>query len=87
MLLDLIAQIQDPAEAARQVLEQTATTPVEPTMETISIWELIKNGGWYIMGPLGLMSLLAEAGYRFERLAQCYPDADWQVAHFVAKPT
>ena len=59
MLLDLIAQIQDPAEAARQVLEQTATTPVEPTMETISIWELIKNGGWYIMGPLGLMSLLA----------------------------
>ena len=34
-----------------------------------------------------LMSLLAEAGYRFERLAQCYPDADWQVAHFVAKPT
>lgn len=46
-------------DQARQVLEQTNATPAEPVLETISIWELISNGGWYIMGPLGLMSLIA----------------------------
>ncbi|MEO7079896.1 MAG: MotA/TolQ/ExbB proton channel family protein [Flavobacteriales bacterium] len=60
MQFPLFAQIQDNAEAARQLLEQTAATPaVVPTEETISVWELIQNGGWYIMGPLGIMSLIA----------------------------
>ena len=59
MLIDLFAQIQDAAGAARQAVEQSAAVPVIPTEETISIWELIKNGGWYIMGPLALMSLIA----------------------------
>ena len=60
MQFPLFAQIQDNAEAARQLLEQTAATPdVIPTEETISVWELIQNGGWYIMGPLGIMSLIA----------------------------
>ena len=58
MPFELLAQVQDNAEAARQALEQAAQ-PVAPVMETISVWELIQNGGWYIMGPLGLMSLIA----------------------------
>ncbi len=60
MQFPLFAQIQDNADAARQLLEQAATAaPVEPVIETISIWELIQNGGWYIMGPLAAMSILA----------------------------
>ncbi|MBK9177280.1 MAG: MotA/TolQ/ExbB proton channel family protein [Flavobacteriales bacterium] len=55
MHFTLLTQI----DQARQVLEQANTTPAEPVLETISIWELISNGGWYIMGPLGLMSLIA----------------------------
>ncbi|NNC83229.1 MAG: MotA/TolQ/ExbB proton channel family protein [Flavobacteriales bacterium] len=27
--------------------------------ETISVWQMIKDGGWYIMGPLALMSIIA----------------------------
>lgn len=59
MHIELFAQIQDATEAARQVLEQTADTPIIPQEATLSVWELIKMGGWYIMGPLGLMSLIA----------------------------
>lgn len=59
MLIDLFAQIQENADAARQLLEQAASVPVTPKETTLSIWELIKMGGWYIMGPLGLMSLAA----------------------------
>jgi biopolymer transport protein ExbB len=60
MHFPLFAQIQDNADAARQLLQQTtAAAPVEPVIETISIWELIQNGGWYIMGPLAAMSILA----------------------------
>jgi len=60
MQFPLFAQIQDNAEAARQLLEQSAaTTAVVPTEETLSIWQLIQYGGWYFMGPLGIMSLIA----------------------------
>ena len=59
MHIELFAQIQDASEAARQVLEQTADSPIVPQETTLSVWELIKMGGWYIMGPLGLMSLIA----------------------------
>ena len=30
-----------------------------PTEETISIWQMIQDGGWYIMGPLGILSIIA----------------------------
>lgn len=59
MSIELFAQIQDATEAARQVLEQTNATPDIPQETTLSIWELIKMGGWYIMGPLALMSITA----------------------------
>lgn len=61
MRFPLFNQIQDPADAARQALDTTATgAPTTDTViETISIWQLIVDGGWYIMGPLGIMSLIA----------------------------
>ena len=60
MHIPLFAQLQDNTDAARQLLQQTAAAAnVEPVIETISVWELIQNGGWYIIGPLGAMSVLA----------------------------
>jgi biopolymer transport protein ExbB len=59
MYFPLFAQIQDNTAAAREALEQLGATSTEPVIETISIWELIQNGGWYIMGPLAAMSILA----------------------------
>jgi biopolymer transport protein ExbB len=58
MRIPLFTQIE---QTARAVLEQqaAAAAPTEPVMETISIWQLIVDGGWYIMGPLGIMSLIA----------------------------
>ncbi len=56
MHFPLLTQIE---QTAREVLAQQAETPVEPVIETISIWQLIVDGGWYIMGPLGIMSILA----------------------------
>jgi biopolymer transport protein ExbB len=58
MRIPLFTQIE---QTAREVLEQqaAAATPTEPVMETISIWQLIVDGGWYIMGPLAIMSLIA----------------------------
>ncbi|MBL7980495.1 MAG: MotA/TolQ/ExbB proton channel family protein [Flavobacteriales bacterium] len=56
MQFPLFTQIE---QAARDVIEQQAATPTEPVIETISIWQLIVDGGWYIMGPLGIMSLIA----------------------------
>lgn len=31
----------------------------ESAIETISIWQLIVDGGWYIMAPLGILSIIA----------------------------
>jgi biopolymer transport protein ExbB len=56
MHFPLLTQIE---QTAREVLAQQAETPVEPVIETISIWQLIVDGGWYIMGPLGIMSIIA----------------------------
>ncbi len=58
MRIPLLTQIE---QTAREVLEQqaAAATPTEPVMETVSIWQLIVDGGWYIMGPLAIMSLIA----------------------------
>jgi biopolymer transport protein ExbB len=56
MQFPLFTQIE---QAARDVLEQQTAPPVEPVIETISIWQLIVDGGWYIMGPMGIMSIMA----------------------------
>ena len=56
MHFPLLTQIE---QSARELLEQQAVATPEPMMETISIWQLIVDGGWYIMGPMGIMSLMA----------------------------
>ncbi|HOZ40242.1 MAG: MotA/TolQ/ExbB proton channel family protein [Flavobacteriales bacterium] len=56
MHFPLFTQIE---QSARELLEQQTVATPEPVMETISIWQLIVDGGWYIMGPMGIMSLMA----------------------------
>ncbi len=46
MLLQITTGGNDPAE-------------IIPSEETISIWQLVVDGGWYIMVPLALLSILA----------------------------
>ncbi|MBL7951934.1 MAG: MotA/TolQ/ExbB proton channel family protein [Flavobacteriales bacterium] len=59
MSLELFAQIQDVADSARQTLEAIQSSPAQPTEKSISVLELLSFGGWYIMGPLALMSIVA----------------------------
>lgn len=59
MSLELFAQIQDVADSARQTLEAIQSSPAQPTEKSISVLELLSYGGWYIMGPLALMSIVA----------------------------
>lgn len=42
-----------------QISTAADTGAVVPREETLSILELIAGGGWYIMGPLGILSVLA----------------------------
>lgn len=59
MLHELFAQLQD-IDSIRQATEamQQASTAA-PAEKSISVWELLSYGGWYIMGPLAIMSILA----------------------------
>jgi biopolymer transport protein ExbB len=60
MQFPLLAQLQETTQQARAAVEQAATaTPPVPTETTLSVWQLIQMGGWYIMGPLALMSIIA----------------------------
>ena len=53
MLLNLLLQITTGGAGEAPVEE------VVPTVETLSVFELIANGGWYIMLPLGVLSVIA----------------------------
>lgn len=53
MITSLIAQITTGADT----LQEGAGEGVN--METLSVLELIAGGGWYIMGPLGILSIIA----------------------------
>ncbi|UTW64400.1 MotA/TolQ/ExbB proton channel family protein [bacterium SCSIO 12741] len=55
MIYTLLQQVSMGADAAAS--DSLATEA--PTEGTISILELIANGGWYIMGPLGILSVVA----------------------------
>ena len=55
MSLLLFTQINEGAGQAAQDTTGTAG----PTIETLSIWQMILDGGWYIMIPLGILSLMA----------------------------
>ncbi len=53
MKLPLFLQI-NPGAAVADTLGTTT-----PNEDTISIWQMILDGGWYIMIPLGILSVLA----------------------------
>ena len=59
MLFELFAQIQNGADSARQALETMQAIAAPPAQQSISVWDLLSYGGWYIMGPLALMSVTA----------------------------
>lgn len=42
-----------------QVASDSLATSTESTLEKISIYDMIMEGGWYIMGPLALLFLMA----------------------------
>lgn len=54
MSLLLFTQINEGGQAAADTTDLTA-----PSIETLSIWEMIQGGGWYIMIPLGVLSIIA----------------------------
>lgn len=56
MLNSILLQINTAQNAASQTAETTGEAPTEVT---ISILELIAGGGWYIMIPLGILSVIA----------------------------
>ena len=61
MHLPLFAQIQETTtQAARDAVAAAQQGPDVPTTppDTITIWELLSYGGWGIMLPLGIMSVL-----------------------------
>lgn len=61
MSFELFAQIQETTDQARQVVQQAAeqaiTTPAVPP-DKITILDIISYGGWGIMIPLAIMSLV-----------------------------
>ncbi|WP_317129536.1 MotA/TolQ/ExbB proton channel family protein [Luteibaculum oceani] len=58
LVYTLLLQIQQlPQDTAGLMLDADGN-PITKE-ETISIWELIVQGGWYIMIPLGIMSLMS----------------------------
>lgn len=57
MSLLLFNQISEGGQAATDTTG--AIDQVEPTIETLSIWQMILDGGWYIMIPLAVLSILA----------------------------
>lgn len=54
MLLNLLLQISSGDGEAASTAEE-----VVPTQETLSVIELLINGGWYIMLPLAVLSVIA----------------------------
>lgn len=57
MRIPILTQVQEKADSLLKAMD--AASEQAEVMETISIWELIQGGGWYIMGPLALLSVLA----------------------------
>lgn len=57
MKLPFLMFIQSVQEATGVQLDENGN-PI-PSEETISIWQLIQDGGWYIMIPLGILSVMA----------------------------
>lgn len=57
MISGLLLQITQPNVVTDSISQ--ITTQAAPTQIELSIWELAKMGGWWIMGPLAIMSIIA----------------------------
>ncbi|HEX2618374.1 MAG TPA: MotA/TolQ/ExbB proton channel family protein [Flavobacteriales bacterium] len=59
MQFPLFAQVQETVQAAQQAVQQAVPVVTNtPTQDQLTVWELVSKGGWWIMGPLALMSLV-----------------------------
>jgi len=54
--IPLILQIA--VDSANQAGNTAAETGITPTTKEITLWEMVASGGWYIMIPLGILSML-----------------------------
>lgn len=57
--LFLLLKVQETGALMQDTLSSVASESFSTMGEELSIWELTKSGGWWIMGPLALMSILA----------------------------
>lgn len=57
MISGLLLQITQPNVVTDSISQ--ITTQAAPAQIELSIWELAKMGGWWIMGPLAIMSVIA----------------------------
>jgi len=57
--LTFMLQVNELGQVAQDSLKALVDSGQALTGEEMSIWELTKRGGWWIMGPLALMSILA----------------------------
>ncbi len=55
----LLLQVEETGKALQDTLGAVAAGGMVDTSHDMSIWELTKAGGWWIMGPLALMSIIA----------------------------
>ncbi len=55
----LLLQVEEAGQVVIDTLNNVAAQNVNSTGQELSIWELTKAGGWWIMGPLAIMSIIA----------------------------
>lgn len=59
MLIDIFASIPGDWRRRPPIAGASCNNARPAEADSLSVWDLIKLGGWYIMGPLALMSLVA----------------------------
>jgi len=59
MGLLLLLQVEEVGQAVQDTLGAVSAAGMETVGHEMSIWELTKAGGWWIMGPLAIMSIIA----------------------------
>ncbi len=55
----LLLQVEEAGQILQDTMNNAAAAGMESVSGELSIWELTKAGGWWIMGPLALMSIIA----------------------------
>lgn len=65
--MDTVAQVVTDSAAAIAAATAPVAEAAEPIVKELSVWELIKAGGWWIMIPLALLAIVSIYIF-FERL-------------------